>query len=135
MLSNAVVEEWADDAYKIIDYEPEATLWDLFKFEYMKLYGELPPDVDIDYPSEEELQTLVATGMTPTEIAKELGIARWVVVEVLDYYNITYCRVVVRAKAVVDAYNCGDTNHKILAKRFGTTVYYIGKILKINGVK
>lgn len=127
------LEEWTHDVCLIVDYEPEATVWDLFKFEYMKLHGSLPPDIEIDYPDENELRMLSISGFSPTTIATRLSIPRWLVLEALEYFKIPYCNTTIDATGITKTFRSGLTDKHTLAKRFGTTVYYINKALKING--
>lgn len=45
-----MVEEWYLDAKKLLEYEPEATLWDLFRYKMLEEHRE-----DIDRVVEEDL--------------------------------------------------------------------------------
>jgi hypothetical protein len=134
LIDHGLLEEWSYDAALLVDYEPKATLWDLFKFEYLKLYGELPAGVEVDYPNKNVLQRLVLKGLSPEQIAENLGIERWLVVEALEFYNLDYCTLPIDASGIVEAYVDGEKIKKNLARRFRTTVYFVDKALKINGV-
>lgn len=135
MIHPDVLAEWVNDIHLIVDYEPEATVWDLFKFEYMKLHGDLPPNVEIDYPNEYTLRQLTRNGWSPLDIAVKLEQPRWLVIEALDFFEIPYCVETIDASGIVKEFRSGILDRKELAKRFKTSVYYVTKALQINGEK
>ncbi len=123
------MNDWVRIGHLLLDRNPEATLWDLFRVMYEYKTGNKFPVNE----SDEQIQIIVSLhldGFTPKKISELTKVFVENIVAYLKSMGFSPWRSCIKGAAIYHNYKYGEVPKKQFAKDFGISEYVVSKVIK-----